>query len=185
MEAAANAMWKGEERKISWENFLVQLKEEYYSERDILEITNVFQNQKKLEISVRDYTIAFFEMMELVPYLVPNELSKIENFPNGLPKNFGPLVKQATTLGAALQVASSLEYIVKRKIATKEPEDGNEAIWYKKCRMKHFGQYSEVVTCFRFGKSCHYASQYAVIACFKCGEVGNFKEDCPNKKGEA
>lgn len=43
----ANVMLKGEARKISWEKFLMQLMEEYCSERHLLEIANEFQNLKK------------------------------------------------------------------------------------------------------------------------------------------
>lgn len=46
-------MPKGESRKMSWEDFLVQLKREYYSERDLLETNNEFQNMRKREINVR------------------------------------------------------------------------------------------------------------------------------------
>ena len=51
--------------------------------------------------------------MGLVPYLVPTELYKAESFAIGLLANFGPMVKLATTLVAAIRVAKSLKDIVK------------------------------------------------------------------------
>lgn len=69
----ANVMPKGKARKISWENFLVQLKEEYYSKRDLLEIENEFQNLKKGKMIVREYATTFFEKIKLVTYLVQQD----------------------------------------------------------------------------------------------------------------
>lgn len=59
-------------------------------------------------MNVKEYFATFIEKMELVPYLFPTELSKVENFSNGLPMDFGPLVKNAETLEAIVQVAKSL-----------------------------------------------------------------------------
>lgn len=66
-------------------------------------------------MSVSKYAATFIGKMELVPYQVPAELSKIERFVNGLAVDFGPMVKLATTLEAAIQVAKFLEDIVKGK----------------------------------------------------------------------
>ena len=98
---------------MSWEEFLVQLKREYCSERDLLEITNEFQNLKKEEMSVSKYTTTFLEKMELVPYLNLDGISKVEKFANGLPTGFGPTVNLETTLGTPIQLAKSLEDIAK------------------------------------------------------------------------
>ena len=53
---------------------------------------------KKGKMSIDDYATTFTEKMKLFPYLVPTELSKIERFANGLPVEFDPTVKMATTL---------------------------------------------------------------------------------------
>ena len=51
----ADSMPKGEASKMSWEDFLVQLKMQYCSEQDLLEINNEFQNLKKGKMSVIEY----------------------------------------------------------------------------------------------------------------------------------
>lgn len=66
-------------------------------------------------MSISQYVAVFTGKMKLVPYLVPTELSNVERFANGLPVDFGPVVKLATTLEAAIRVAKSLEDIFKRK----------------------------------------------------------------------
>lgn len=68
---------------------------------------------KKGKISVDKYDAAFTEIIKLVPYLVPNELYKIKKFSNGLPMDFGPMVKLAATLEAAIRVSKSLKDIFK------------------------------------------------------------------------
>lgn len=100
------------------------MKREYCSERDLLEITNEFQNLKKEEMSVSKYTTTFLEKMELVPYLNLDGISKVEKFANGLPKDFGSMVKLATTLEVAIQVAKSLEDVVKGITTDKEEVGG-------------------------------------------------------------
>lgn len=116
------------------------------------------------------------------------------------------MVKQKTTLGAAIQVARSLEYILEGIITTKEEvgekrkgeeilkpnkkgrflkydpndeklEGRNIAIWCEKCVRKHFGQYIEAVTYYRWGKTDHYAKKCVAAhkECFKCGESYHFK----------
>lgn len=101
--------------------------------------------------------------------------------------DFSPLVNQATTFRAAVQVGRSLEYIVEGKILTKEevgkrnmgkeiskpnkkgryPKyntnnkkhvDNNEAIWCQKCRKKHIGQCTETVACYKCVITGHYAN---------------------------
>lgn len=131
-------------------------------------IANEFQNLKKGEMIVTEYTTSLSKKMELVPYLVPTELSKIKKFSNELLTDFSPLVKSVNTLEAAAQISMSLEYIVERKIATNEeagekrkgkeilepnnrgrilkcnlngekPKDNNDALWCERCINKHFG----------------------------------------------
>ena len=58
------------------ENFLKELKMQYYSKQDLLEINNEFQNLKKEKMSVSEYTIDFTEKIKLVPYLVPTKFLK-------------------------------------------------------------------------------------------------------------
>lgn len=53
-------------------------------------------------MSVEEYVAVLTEKMMLVSDLVPTELSKIEKFANGLPMDFGPIVKLATTFEAAI-----------------------------------------------------------------------------------
>lgn len=49
---------------MCWEDFHVQMKEEYCSVRDLLKIGNEFQNLKKGKLSVREYTATFTERMD-------------------------------------------------------------------------------------------------------------------------
>ncbi|XP_023773078.1 uncharacterized protein LOC111921732 [Lactuca sativa] len=96
-----NTMPKGEAIKMLWEKFLEQLKRQYCSKTDLLEMNNEFQNLKKVKLSVTKYVIAFTKKMKLFPYLVPTELFNIERFANGLLEDFGRTVKIATTLEKA------------------------------------------------------------------------------------
>ena len=77
----ADSMPKGEASKMSWEDFVVQLKLQYCSEQDLLEINNEFQNLKKGKLSVTKYATSFTEKMKLIPYLIPTELSNVNKFP--------------------------------------------------------------------------------------------------------
>lgn len=82
-----------EEINMSQEKFPKQLKTEYYSERDLLEINNEFQNLKKEKKKASEYVASFTKKMNLVSYLVPSELSKIKKFDYGLPTYYVLKVK--------------------------------------------------------------------------------------------
>ena len=73
----ADTMPKGEANMMSWEDFLVQLKIQCCSEKDLLDINNIFQNLKKGRMSVTEYAARFMEKMKLVLYLFLTELSKV------------------------------------------------------------------------------------------------------------
>ena len=60
-------------------------------------------------MSVSEYATSFIDKMKLVPYLVPTELSKVNKFGNGLPPEFGPMVKQATTSKTAIWATKNLD----------------------------------------------------------------------------
>lgn len=53
-------------------------------------------------MSVNEYVASFTEKMKLVSYLVPTKPSKINKFAIGIPTDFGPMVKQTTTLKVAI-----------------------------------------------------------------------------------
>lgn len=107
--------------------------------------------------------------------------------------DFGPLVRQETTLKASVRVASSLEYISEGRTTNnvedggkinneeswksnkknrfsksspnnKEPRGNNEMKWCARCQRKHFGKYIEEVTC------------------FKCGEIDPYTNKCKTKQ---
>lgn len=111
----ADSMPKGEASKMSWEDFLVQLKMQYCSEQDLLEINNEFQNLKKGKMSVTEYATSFIEKMKLVPHLVPTELSKVNKFALGLLADFGLMVKKNTTLKAAIWATKNVETQIREK----------------------------------------------------------------------
>lgn len=60
-------MLKGEASKMVWEDLLMHLKREYYSEQDLLKINNEFKNLKKGRLSVSEYVSAFTEKKKIVP----------------------------------------------------------------------------------------------------------------------
>lgn len=122
-------------------------------------------------------------MMELFPYLVPTELERLDT---RLPADFGPIVKLATTLEAAIRVAKSREDIVKGKVidqakagkkkiseglpnsnkkskfSTYEPNNersgcNNEAKWCDKYMKKHFERCDREVARYKYGKVGHYS----------------------------
>ena len=66
-------------------------------------------------MSITEYAASFTEKMKIVPYLVPTELSKVNKFANGLPADFGPMVKQATTLKSAIWITKNVETQIREK----------------------------------------------------------------------
>ena len=205
----ADMMPRGEALKMSWESFLEQLKMQYCSEIDLIDLNNEFQNMKKGKLSIDDYATTFTEKMKLFPYLVPSELSKIERFANGLPADFGPTVKMATTLKTAVRAAKNVETQLKERglerneVGEKRKMEGSSrsdekrkfsksdskkleegAQWCDKCKRKHIGECSKEMTCFKCGKTGHYASKCPTKreVCFKCGEEGHFKQNCPRRE---
>ena len=66
-------------------------------------------------MSVTEYATSITGKMKLVPYLVPIELSKVNKFSHGLLTNFGPMVKQATTLKHAIWAAKNVETQIREK----------------------------------------------------------------------
>ena len=111
----ADTMPRGEALKISWEACVEHLKMQYCSEIDLIDLNNELQNLKKGKISIDDYATAFTEKMKLFPYLVPNELAEIENFANGFSSNFGPTVKMASTLKAAIRATKNVKTHLKER----------------------------------------------------------------------
>ena len=59
--------------------------------------------------------------------------------------------------------------------------------WCEKCKKKHSGRCSEEVTCFKCGKTGHYANVCPSDkrVCFECHEVGHVLKDCPKRKDAA
>lgn len=90
-------------------------KKEYCSKQDLLVINNDFQNLKKGKMSINEYDAIFTDTMKLVPHLVPTELSKVDKFANGLPSDFGPMVKLETNLKEAVRSAKNMESLIREK----------------------------------------------------------------------
>ena len=121
--------------------------------------------------------------MKPVPYLVPTELSKVNKFAHGLPADFCRMVKQATTLKAAIWAARNVETQIKergleraefgekrkhegsskskkeRKFSKTDEGEGGESKWCEKCKKKHFRKCSEEVTCYKCGNTGHYTER--------------------------
>lgn len=79
-----------------------------------MEINNEFRYQKKGRLSVNEYAAVLTEKMNLVPYLVPIELSMVNKFASGLLMDFGITVKLETTLKEAILAVRNVENKGKR-----------------------------------------------------------------------
>lgn len=66
-------------------------------------------------MSVNESATCFTKKMKLVPNLVPTELSKVNKFSIGLPVDYGPTVKLATTLKAAIWAIRNVETQINKK----------------------------------------------------------------------
>ncbi|KAL7604690.1 hypothetical protein Lser_V15G19948 [Lactuca serriola] len=62
--------------------------------------------------------------------------------------------------------------------------DSNEERWCDKCRRKHTRRCPKEVTCFKCGRTGHYAHECTTQSelCFKYGGEGHFKQHCPNRE---
>ena len=126
--------------------------------------------------------------MKLVPYLVPIELSKVNKFASGLPTDFGPTIKLATTLkttiwaarnvgtqirqkrlekaeaGEKRKLEESSRYEKKRTFSKSDPNEKRsgsvgEVEWCNKCKKKHVGQFKREMTCYRYRRPGHYSDE--------------------------
>ncbi|XP_023747418.1 uncharacterized protein LOC111895563 [Lactuca sativa] len=203
-------MEMGEALRMSWEALLEQLKMQYCSEVDLIDLNNEFQNLKKGNMSIDEYVTAFTAKMKLLPYLVPNKLFEIEKFADGLPIDFGLTVKMATTLKASVRVAKNVETQLREKglerteVGEKINFDGSsmsnkksrflksssknfggrkEAKWCENCKKKHYGKCGEDLTCYKCGRIGRYANECTSNknVCYGCNEEGYIAKDCPKK----
>ena len=164
-------------------------------------------------MSIDEYVVAFSEKMEFALHLIPNDMAKIDKFATGLPSDYSVAVRTATTFQSAVWAAKYVENQLKEKASERAivgekrrfdgPSGSNKKMrfskfgsnnnksrgkdggkWCEKCKKKHFGKCDEV-TCFKCGKTGHYASNFSSTkrVCFECGEEGNFKSDCPKNGG--
>lgn len=166
---------------------------------------------KKGNMSLDEYTNAFTDKMEFSQHIVPNELMKIDRYAKGLPWEYYVPVCQALTLEVVIWVAKLVEDMMKGRTVSKaefgEKTKGeglpksykqsrsinrnfggnNEAKWYDNFRNKHFVRCTKEMTCFKCEKISHNANESTAKkeVLFECGEEGNFKQDCPKRKGAA
>lgn len=87
----------------------------YFSDIDLLEVNNQFHNLKKGKMSISEYVAAFIEKIKLVPNLVPNKLSKLNEFVIELPTDFSPTMKLETSLKATIWGAMNVETWIRKK----------------------------------------------------------------------
>lgn len=155
-------------------------------------------------MSISEYVADFTVKMKLVPYLNPTKLSKVNKFASVLLVDFVPMFKLAATLKTTIWVTGNVETQImekglenakakekrnlegssrsskKSKFPKSDPNGkrygGNkEAKWCEKCIMKQFRGSIEGMA---------YANECAAKkeVCFKCGEEGHVKLNCPKRE---
>mgnify|MGYP001545756043 CR=1 FL=1 len=71
--------------QLTWAEFLVHFTCNIRSSQNMVELEKQFLTLKKGNMSIDEYIVAFTEKMEFALHIVPDELTKINNYTKGLP----------------------------------------------------------------------------------------------------
>ena len=71
--------------QLTWAEFLVHFKCKFCSAQNMLELENQFLPLKNDNMSIDEYTNAFTDEMDSTLRLVPDELTKVDKYAEGLP----------------------------------------------------------------------------------------------------
>ncbi|XP_023731876.2 uncharacterized protein LOC111879650 [Lactuca sativa] len=139
-------------------------------------------------------------------------MTKVDKYAKGLPWEYVVLVRQTPTLEAAIWSAKSVEEMIKGRASSKVKVGekrqfegssksnkknksgskkygggGNEAKWCEKCKKKHSEKCSEEVTCYKCGRTEHYANECTSNkkVCYGCNEEEHIAKDLPKNKEAA
>jgi len=177
---------------IPWDKFVEEFNGRFFprAQRQIRAIE--FQNLVQGTMTVEQYSSRFIELSRFGLNLIPDEESKAERFENGLNprikervmcheiRNFVKLVDIASIAERGMH-ESSAAYELAASQATYPSKQPALSTGSRPAEKRNFPPTTgnQALTCHKCGKVHAGECKASEPNCFKCGQFGNFKRNCP------